>query len=295
MIELDTAWLARHPLPEPGGDTDKNKRGRVLAAGGSMLVPGALRLTGEAAFRAGAGKVRLATVEAAALPLGVRMPEAAVIGLPASPEGELSGPAREGLASQLDQCDALVLGPGMGAKADAEPILRAVLASPERDFALLIDAAVLAAAAECAEAIRARPGRVVLTPHPGEMCALMGCDEQRVRETPEAVVEEAAERFDATVVLKGSESWIASPGAGILHYPGGGPGLATGGSGDVLAGIAGGLLARGADARTAIAWAVWCHGEAGRALAAGIGPLGFLARELLGEVPRLLNLTHVIN
>lgn len=289
MITLDTAWLAGHPLPPVEEDTDKNRRGRVFAVGGSMLVPGALLLTGEAAFRAGAGKVRLATVEPAALPLGLRMPEAAVVRLPASNEGELSADAAKSLAAQLDECDALVLGPGMGPKADAGPILQAVLASSERDFALVIDAAALAAARDCTDAIRARPGRIVLTPHPGEMCALMDCDEARVQAEPEAVVREAAERFGATVVLKASQSWIASPGAEVLHYPGGGPGLATGGSGDVLAGVVGGLLARGADGLSAIAWAVWSHGEAGRALATKGGSLGFLARELPAEIRQWLN------
>jgi NAD(P)H-hydrate repair Nnr-like enzyme with NAD(P)H-hydrate dehydratase domain len=90
------------------------------------------------------------------------------------------------------------------------------------------------------------------------------------------------------VLLKGAETWIACPGEGLLRYPGGGPGLATGGSGDVLAGIIGGLLARGAAPRVAAAWGVWLHGEAGRRLAERICPLGFLGRELLGEIPRLL-------
>jgi len=288
MIALDAAWLADHPLPQPDGETDKNARGRVLVAGGSMQVPGALRLTGEAALRAGAGKVQLATVEEAALPLGFHMPEVAVIGLPAGREGELASEAGAKLVCYLDRCDALVLGPGMGREGDAAAILGAVLDSRERDSSLVIDAAGLVAAPQWAEAIRARKGRVVLTPHPGEMAALMQCSEADVREMPERIARDAAEHFGATVIAKGAESWIASPDQAPLRYPGGGPGLATGGSGDVLAGIVGGLLARGTAPHLAAAWAVWCHGEAGRRLAARIGPLGFLARELLIEIPDLL-------
>lgn len=289
MTTLDAAWLADQPLPQPDGDTDKNARGRVLVAGGSMRVPGALRLTGEAALRAGAGKVQLATVEKAAVGLGLGMPEVAVIGLPASPEGELASAAGKKLVIYLDRCDALVLGPGMGGEADAAAVLRAVLESDSPAWSLVIDAAALVVAPQWAEAIRARNGRVVLTPHPGELAALMQCSESDVRDAPGRVARNAAEHFGATVIAKGAESWVAAPGEALLRYPGGGPGLATGGSGDVLAGIVGGLLARGASPRVAAAWAVWCHGEAGRRLGARIGPLGFLSRELLIEVPGLLN------
>ena len=114
----------------------------------------------------------------------------------------------------------------------------------------------------------------------------MQCEEDAV--SP-ALAEAAAARFGATVLLKQSETWIASPGEPLLHYPGGGPGLATGGSGDVLAGIIAGLLARGVAPRMAAAWGVWLHGEAGRRLARAQGPLGFLARELLAEIPALLH------
>lgn len=288
MTPLDAAWLAAHPLPLPAADTDKNARGRVLVAGGSETVPGALRLTGEAALRAGAGKLQLATVERAALRLGLLVPEAAVFPLPVNGAGELGDDAGEILAGYLDRCDALVLGPGTGAEAPAETILRSVAASPRASLAIVLDAAMIAPAADVAEAIRAHDGRIVLTPHPGEMAKLMRCDVARVDADPAGLAQEAARRFNATIVLKGAETWIACPGEGLLHYPGGGPGLATGGSGDVLAGILGGLIARGSTPRVAAAWAVWAHGEAGRRLAARIGPLGFLSRELLDEIPRLL-------
>jgi ADP-dependent NAD(P)H-hydrate dehydratase len=288
MTPLDSAWLAEHPLPQPGPATDKNSRGRVLVAGGSQTVPGAIRLTGEAALRAGAGKLQLATVEPVVFHLGVLVPEAAIFPLPAGPEGELADAAGEALCTYLERCDTLVLGPGMGAEAPADAILRAVIAHPRETLSLVLDAAALAAAGNLGEALRAHQGRVVLTPHPGEMIKLMGCDEARIDADPAGLAQEAARRFEATVLLKGPETWIACPDAPLLRYPGGGPGLATGGSGDVLAGIIGGLLSRGAPPRTAAAWGVWLHGEAGRRLAETVGPLGFLGRELLPEIPRLM-------
>lgn len=284
-LPIDRAWLTAHPLPWPDGDTDKNKRGRVLAAGGSRKVPAALALTGEAAFRAGAGKVQLAGPEPAALALGVAMPEAAVFGLAVNADGELAAAAGARIADLLGRCDALALGPGMGAEAEAAPILDAVLAAPGEHIALLLDAAMLAAVPDCDDRLRAWKGARILTPHPGEMAALMGCDADEV--SPD-LAQRAAERFDAVVALKSSETWIAAPGEAMLHYPGGGPGLATGGSGDVLAGIVAGLLARGASPRIATAWGVWLHGEAGKRLADRIGPLGFLGRELAAEIPALM-------
>ncbi|MBB5710359.1 NAD(P)H-hydrate dehydratase [Sphingomonas xinjiangensis] len=288
MTPLDSSWLAARPLPQPDGDIDKNSRGRVLVAGGSETVPAALRLTGEAAFRAGAGKVQLATVERAALALGLTMPEAATFPLPANDAGELGAAAGSVLAGYLDRCDTLVLGPGMGAEAAATAILSAVIGEPRKGLSLVIDAAALGACADMPNAVRAHEGRVVLTPHPGEMAQLMQRDKSRPEDDPEALACEAAERFGATVLLKGAQTWIACPNQPVLRFAGGGPGLATGGSGDVLAGIIGGLLSRGTPPRTAAAWGVWLHGEAGRRCAEQIGQLGFLGRELLPHIPRLM-------
>lgn len=284
MMPLDAAWLAAHPLPDPGEATDKNSRGRLLAAGGSLKVPAALLLTGEAAFRAGAGKVQLATVKPAALGLGLRFPEAAVLTLPINDEGELAGAAGPALASLVERCDALVLGPGMGPKADASAILAALL-NDAPTVPLMLDAAMLNAAGDACDRCAAHDAPLVLTPHPGEMAALMDCDPDDICAD---LAEAAAARFDATVVLKSPQTWIATPGQKTLTYPGGGPGLATGGSGDVLAGIIGGLLARGVDPHVAAAWGVWLHGEAGRMLGERVGRVGFLARELVALVPRLM-------
>lgn len=284
MMALDTAWLAAHPLPDPAQATDKNSRGRLLVAGGSLSVPAALLLTGEAAFRAGAGKVQLATVEPAALPLGMRMPEAAVLTLPVNDAGELGAVAGEAIAALADRCDALVVGPGMGAQADAAAILAGLL-NDAPAVPVLLDAAMLAAVGDAHAKVAAHGGPLVLTPHPGEMAALMDCDPGEIGA---ALAQAAAARFGATVVLKSPRTWIASPGQATLTYPGGGPGLATGGSGDVLAGIIGGLLARGAEPHVAAAWGVWLHGEAGRMLGERIGRIGFLARELLALVPGLM-------
>ncbi|RYY36188.1 MAG: NAD(P)H-hydrate dehydratase, partial [Sphingomonadales bacterium] len=212
-------------------------------------------------------------------------PEAAVFGLSVNGDGELSAAAGETLVGLIERCDAVVLGPGMGPDADTGAILDAVLGNPLKGVALLLDAAMIAAAAGRETALRGWQRRLVFTPHAGEMAALMACDAE---DASADLAEAAAKRFHAVVVLKTAETWIAAPDAETLHYSGGGPGLATGGSGDVLAGVISGLLSRGADPQVAAAWGVWLHGEAGRQLAERVGPLGFLGRELPAEVPGLM-------
>lgn len=288
MTPIDRSWLRDNPLPAIEGETDKNERGRVLVVGGCRTVPGALRLTGEAALRAGAGKLQLATVEEAALALGLAVPEAAVVGLPADPDGEIEVEGALGvLAERAKRSDALVLGPGMSGT-DHDPVLVSGFAEMLPAHAgIVLDAAALRACRECGDAVADLEGRAVLTPHAGEMAALTGYDVERIEADAEAVAVEVARRLQAIVVLKGGTTVIAAPGAESLIYAGGGPGLATGGSGDVLAGVLGGLLARGTEPRLAAAWAVWLHGEAGRTMTHEFGGPGLLARELLPLIPKL--------
>ncbi|RYG88674.1 MAG: NAD(P)H-hydrate dehydratase [Alphaproteobacteria bacterium] len=285
MIALDTAWVAAHKLPLPQEDTDKNQRGRVLTVGGSTTVPGALLLTGEAALRAGAGKIQLATVTSAAAGLGLRFPEAAVYALASNADGELAAESAREIVRLMTLNDTLVLGPGTSQRADGMRLVVEVARSGAK-LPLLLDAAMLHFLPQAIDEIATYSGPKVLTPHPGEMAALMNC-------APEDIccelAEEAAARFDATVVLKSSCTWIATPGQSSLLYNHGSPGLATAGSGDVLAGVIGGLLARNVPAHEAAALGVWVHGEAGRKLAREVGALGFLAREILPLVPSLLS------
>ncbi|WP_156678648.1 NAD(P)H-hydrate dehydratase [Sphingomonas profundi] len=288
-LPLDEAWLAAHPLPVTDPGIDKNGRGRVLAAGGAMHVPGALRLTGEAAFRAGAGKVQLATVEPAALLLGMHVPEAAAIPLPMDAGGEIAVAAVPLLREAIERCDAFVLGPGMGDAAGAAELVEALLDTPRADLAILLDAAAIACADRFRELLCRHDGRLVLTPHHGEMAKLTGLDADAIAADPDRAARDVAERCGTVVALKSGRTLIAGPDGTLLRYAGGGVGLATGGSGDVLAGVIAGLLARGASALVATAWGVWLHGEAGRRLAGRIGTTGFLARELLAEIPGLMD------
>lgn len=287
-IALDRAWLAAHPIVPVAEDTSKNERGRVLVVGGSRRSAGALRLTGEAAFRTGAGKVQLATLECLGVALGIAVPEAGIFALPEGENGQLSAEAGEPLEKAISPCDCVVLGPGMGDTDAAAGLLDRALAVMKSEQSLVIDAAAIRASASRLDALAQSAVTCVLTPHAGEMAALIGEDEGAVRGDPGRALDRAVSATGQVVLIKGPTTLIGAPGAETVAFVGGGPGLATGGSGDVLAGIVGALLARGQDPLSAAAWAVWLHGEAGRRLAEGQAPVGFLARELIPLIPGLM-------
>ena len=288
-IALDSDWLRDHPLPQPANDADKNERGRVLAIGGSRSVPGGIRLTAEAALRAGAGKVRVATVESAAIALGVAMPEIAVFGLPEDDDGEIGANCGVRLGGLAEHTDVIVLGPAISGTEPAGAIVDHLLDAKSCAAPLILDAAALMALAPARiGALEARDHPVILTPHIGEMAGMLECEADAIERDRAAATRKAADLFGATCVLKGSTTLVATREGELYAYAGGGVGLATGGSGDVLAGIVAGLVARGTEPLAATCWAVWLHGEAGRRCAESQGPLGFLARELLAHVPGLM-------
>lgn len=279
-LRLDSDWLRAHPLPQPDNGADKNARGRVLAIGGCAMVPGGIQLTAEAALRAGAGKVRIATIERAALPLGIMMPEVAVIALPEGPDGEIAGNA----LPPMERYDAIIIGPAMGSPDAASLIVDRVLAKTDGRTVPIFDAAALMALPAHKHGIRNLAVTAILTPHIGELAAMLEIAAERIEQNRAEETRRAAEEYGAIVVLKGATSLVALPDGTLFSYAGGGVGLATGGSGDVLAGIA----ARGASPADATLWAVWLHGEAGRRCSEQMGPLGFLARELLAHIPGLM-------
>jgi len=279
-VKLDRGALDAHPLP-PVIDGDKETKGRILVIAGSREVPGAALLTATAAMRAGAGKLRIATVESVAVELGVVMPEAMVAGVPED-DGGFAASAVESLADQAKDVDAVVAGPGMKRNAACRPLARALLKS---EVPIALDVALLKALTQQDESRGIAP---VLLPDKDELASLLDCDEGEIERDRVGCGRRAADRYRSIVLVKGVTSHVVCPDGDFWTYEGGAPGLGVSGSGDVLAGIVGGLLARGADPLNALLWAVWLHGEAGAQLAKKIGPIGFLAREIADEIPALL-------
>lgn len=282
---IDKNLLKQLPLPQPA-EGSKEERGRICIIGGSREVPGAVLLASLGAMRAGAGKLQIVTVESRAGALAMAMPEALVIDLPETPAGGLQSGALAGIASRWSGTAALLVGPGMVEEPDCHEILKCVLNNKD-GAALVVDAGALSQILELGDSLRQHAGRVIITPHAGEMANLLGVDKEVVEADPKAAASRLTKEFGLVVIMKGSQTIITAPN-GTWCYKGGGVGLATSGSGDVLAGIIAGLAARGTDPVNAAIWGVYLHGEAGSQLAKDVGPLGFLAREIPDCIPRLM-------
>jgi ADP-dependent NAD(P)H-hydrate dehydratase len=285
---VDVELLKRMPLPEPGEGTDKDSRGKVLVAGGSAVSAGAVTLSGLAALRAGAGKVLLAVPDFLSVAIAVDFPEAGVHRFSVTDQGHPSSAAAEQIEQLVPKVDAVLLGPGLSDESSAQTLAATILECGT-SAAMVIDAMCLTGLWTQPHLTASYGSRLVITPHPGEMAALTGRSKEDINADPVRAAEKAAAHLRCIVVLKGADTVIAQPAGPTFRYAGGGVGLATSGSGDVLAGVLAALIARGARPIEAALWSVFLHGEAGRRLAAQIGPIGYLARELPAQIPGLIN------
>ena len=295
---LSANTLRQWPLPKPAPDGDKEERGRVLVIGGSREMPGAVILAANAALRAGAGKVTIATGASVAHLVALAIPESRVIALPETDAGGLAPAAADALRTAAQKVDAAVIGPGMQDEDSVRDFVVAMLPSLGR-AKVVLDAYAMgvvrnsqpetdAPASTQRNAVRLT-SPLVVTPHAGEMAHLTGIDKDEVNDRPGVVAQQAARRWNTVVVLKGASTFIAAANGDMWRHDGANVGLAVSGSGDTLAGIIGGLAARGAALEQASAWGVVLHARAGDALAARFGPLGYFARELAAEVPALMH------
>ncbi|TFV67784.1 UNVERIFIED_ORG: NAD(P)H-hydrate dehydratase [Bacillus sp. AZ43] len=271
-------------LPEPTGG--KNARGSILVIGGSSETLGAVLLAAEAAMRAGAGKLQVATVASLAPFAATVLPEALVRGLPETDGGAIAPEAADAVRDLAESADAVLIGPGMADKEATQAFGERLL--PALDGPLALDALGLAAVTADAGCVHHLAGRAVLTPNPTELAIALHVEPDAIEEDPAGAALELAARARAVVGLGGSTSWIADPDERLWRDESGNAGLGVSGSGDVRAGITGGLLARGADPAQAAVWAAYLHGRAGERLTSSVGRLGFLARELPAEIPRAL-------
>jgi len=284
---LTPARLRRWPIPRPDEGGGKRDRGTVLVVAGARQTPGAAILAATATLRAGAGTLQIATAASVAAAVGSAVPEALVIPLPESASGAISPRGYARLKRGLDEAHAVLFGPGLLDARSAAALLAPILAALG-DAVLVLDAGGLAAASSRARAVSRLSRPAILTRHEGEMAKLLRRGKPRVAARRVQSVLEAARLFRAVAVLKGAQTLIASPDGELFVNRAGNPGLATSGSGDTLAGVVAGLAARGVVPLGAAAWGVHVHAKAGDRVARRVAPLGFLARELLGEIPSLI-------
>lgn len=272
------AW----PLPATG--SSKYGKGQVLVVGGARSTPGAAMLAGQAALRVGAGRLVLAVASSVAAQVGVAVPESATAALDENARGSVVGTALRGLAAELTSADVLVLGSGLDDADETAGLLAALPDAISEHTAVVLDAYALGVLPRVAERLGAVRAGLVLTPNMAEIARLAEAREVGEDEL-ERVVPEVARRYGAVVTC---HNVIAEPGGRMWRNSAGHGGLGTSGSGDVLAGAIGGLLARGADPAQAACWGTYVHAAAGDRLAALVGPTGFLAGELLARIPGVL-------
>jgi ADP-dependent NAD(P)H-hydrate dehydratase len=267
-------------LPETGDS--KYGRGTVLIVGGARRSPGAAMLSGMAALRVGAGRLTLAVADSVASPVAVAVPECGIVALPETPRGAVAGDGLAVAETDLGSSDAVLVGPGLDDADELEVMLTALPGLLGENAVVVLDAFALGVLPRVPDVVSALSGRLLLTPNKGEAERLL---ERDLGDDLAADIGEIAVRYGAVVTCY---DVIAHPDGRVWRTGTGAGGLATSGSGDVLAGSIVGLCARGASLEQAAVWATHAHAAAGDRLAVQVGPLGFLARELLDELPRVL-------
>ena len=267
-------------LPRRRRNSHKGSFGWVLGIGGNSSMSGAVRLCGEAALRAGAGKVTLATIPEHAALVNLTCPELMVRGVRRGKE----------LQVLLQQVDVCVIGTGLGQTSWSEDLFQTCL---ETAVPIVLDADGINILARLHPGMGTHGDRPrsnwILTPHPAEAGRLLDCTAREIQQDRVGAAQALAARFDATVVLKGCGSVVAAPDGRYGICPLGNPGMASAGTGDVLAGVIGALVAQRLDPWTAAAAGVVAHAAAGDLAARHNGERGLIASDITARLPQVLN------
>ena len=274
-------------IPRRPKDAHKGTFGTAVVLAGSLGLTGAAYLSATAAARTGAGLVRLLVADTIYPILAAKCTEVMATPVPEVAPGAVGHAAAESILRQLSTAEAGIIGPGLGR--DSSTWRLVVDLALRARVPMVIDADGLNALAESSRAKGKLTPNHVLTPHPGEMARLTGKTPEAINADRTAAARRAAREWGAIVVLKGAHTVVAHPDGRTSVDPHEVPALATGGTGDVLSGIIGGLISQGSEPFTAAVTGVYVHAAAGRRIAARIGDSGLLASDLLTEIPLVMN------
>ena len=287
-LDLMDASLSRSVLPPRHADGHKGSFGSVLVVGGHRRYVGAPVLAASAAYRVGAGLVSLAAPESVSRIAAVQLIEQVHTPLAETPDGGVAGESAAAARQALNEASAAVIGPGLGTGEPSAAFLRSLLLTePAVHTPLVLDADALNILANVYDWPSMLSAPAVLTPHPGEMGRLLGRAAYEVQEDRKGAAAASAERWGHVVVLKGAHTVVAAPDGRVALSPFANPALATAGSGDVLAGVIGGLLGQGMERYEAAVAGVYLHGAAAERWRASNGSGGMLASDLLTLLPRV--------
>ena len=274
-------------FPKRKPDAHKGTYGHLVVVAGSIGKSGAAALAGRAALRSGVGLCTVATAAS-------QQPIVAALGmelmtepLPETAALSVSFKAKDRILELASQRDAVALGPGLSLDPESQALARALVA--EVDRAMVVDADALSALAGHLDLLDDAPAPRVLTPHPGEMARMLGTSVAEVQADRVEVVREFCARHHVHLVLKGARSVLGGPDGNVFINNTGNPGMATGGSGDVLTGMIGAFLARHLDALAALQAGCVLHGLAGDLAAALRGEEGLIASDIIEAIPGALN------
>ncbi|QGG49112.1 NAD(P)H-hydrate dehydratase [Heliorestis convoluta] len=277
---LLTSKVCKSWLRQRDPEAHKGNFGHLLIMGGSNGMAGAITLTVQGALRSGTGKTTVAVPEGIASYVIPQVSEAMSLSLSA-PQGRLEASALEG--KSFDSFTSFVVGPGLGRYGEAALFLQEFLEKTKGP--VVIDADALMALEGNIESLAAAQGPLVLTPHPGEMARLTGLTIEEIQQNRLQVVTHFAKDWGVTIALKGARTLIATAEGELFINPTGNPGMATAGSGDVLAGVLGSLLAQGYSPAQGAALAVYVHGLAGDIAVELYGHKAMKAGDIVASLP----------
>lgn len=280
---LTTCYDVERILSPRKRDAHKGDYGRVFLVGGSTGLTGAVALSATAALRIGAGLVTVGVPAKLHDILEIKLTEAMSIPLCDYGDGTLDASAAERILEFSSMCDCVAIGPGLSKTKSTIQVVSRVLHKLE--CSCIVDADGLNCLSEELSILKQCKGEVVLTPHPGEMSRLTGLSISQIQENRLGISLEFAKENNVILVLKGARTVVASPGGLAYINPTGTPGMATGGSGDVLTGVLAGLVAQGIDPFMAAVTGVYICGRAGEVAVEEQGECGLVAGDIVRKIP----------
>ena len=286
--EVIMPWWVGDSLPYRPADANKGTFGKLMVVAGSINYVGAAYLACKAAMRSGTGLVTLATPKTLQPMLATTLVETTYLPLPESEPGVISPGAADVIKQQISGYNALLVGCGIGLHDSVKAFIESLLLTPDIGIPVIVDADGLNIMAQIPSWWDKLNGEVIITPHPGEMSRLTGLPVAKIKKDRIEVARKYAVHWNVTVVLKGAHTVVAAPDGEVKLSAMANSGLASAGTGDVLAGCIAGLVAQGLDPFTAAVCGVYLHADAGEVVAEELGEAGMVAGDLLEVLPYVI-------